>query len=82
MEGHGGRKLTLGEHQRDRGVRKLLQVWIGPLSDFMKMVLHLYRIELVYLLTNSILMLAIFVHLCKAYLGVIPDLVSSATTTC
>lgn len=40
----------------------------------MKVILDFYRIEVVHLPPNLILMLSVFSHLCKALLGVVPDL--------
>jgi hypothetical protein len=41
-----------------------------PTCEFLRSLLHHYEIELVYLNPNSILQIAIFVHLCEAFLGV------------
>ena len=38
-------------------------------------VLKFYRIQLIHLASNSVLFLTIFVHLCEAYLGIMPSLV-------
>ena len=46
-----------------------------PLSKFMLEVLVFYKIKLIHVATNLVLFLAIFVHLCEAYLGVLPSLV-------
>lgn len=43
-----------------------------PASDFFRRLLHYYGVELQHLNTNSILQIAIFVHLCEAYLGIDP----------
>jgi hypothetical protein len=43
-----------------------------PACEFLRDLFHHYEIELVHLHPNSILQIAIFVHLCKAFLGVPP----------
>jgi hypothetical protein len=42
-----------------------------PAGDFMRGLLHIYRIELVHLAPNSITIISTFVHLCEAYLGIV-----------
>lgn len=42
-----------------------------PTSTISNGLLHLYYIELIHLSPNSILHIAIFVHLCEAYLGIL-----------
>jgi hypothetical protein len=44
-----------------------------PTCEFLYGLLHHYQIELVHLNSNSILQIAIFVHLCEAFLGVPPN---------
>jgi hypothetical protein len=41
-------------------------------GDFLRGLLHFYRIELVHLAPNSITIISTFVHLCEAYLGIVP----------
>jgi hypothetical protein len=41
-----------------------------PTCEFLRGLLHHYEIELVHLNPNSIFQIAIFVHLCEAFLGV------------
>jgi hypothetical protein len=41
-----------------------------PICDFLRDLLDHYQIELVHLNPNSILQIAVFVHLCEAYLGI------------
>jgi hypothetical protein len=41
-------------------------------GDFLRGLLHFYRIELVHLAPNSITIIATFIHLCEAYLGIAP----------
>jgi hypothetical protein len=43
-----------------------------PAGDFLRGLLHFYRIELVHLAPNSITIISTFVHLCEAYLGIMP----------
>ena len=45
-----------------------------PLSKFLLEVLKFYKIQLIHLALNSVLFLAIFVHLCEAFLGTMPSL--------
>jgi hypothetical protein len=42
-------------------------------SDFLRGLLHHYKIELTHLNPNSILQITVFVHLYKAYLSVLPN---------
>jgi hypothetical protein len=44
-----------------------------PTSDFLRGLLDHYQIELVHLNPNSILQIAIFAHLCEAFLGISPN---------
>jgi hypothetical protein len=43
-----------------------------PAGDFLRGLLHFYPIELVHLAPNSITIIATFIHLCEAYLGITP----------
>jgi hypothetical protein len=43
-----------------------------PTGDFLRGLLHFYRIELVHLALNSITIISTFVHLSEAYLGIAP----------
>jgi hypothetical protein len=43
-----------------------------PAGDFLCGLLHFYRIELVHLAPNAIMIISTFVHLCEAYLGIAP----------
>jgi hypothetical protein len=45
-----------------------------PMGDFLHGLLHFYRIELVHLAPNSITTISTFIHLCEAYLGIVPHL--------
>jgi hypothetical protein len=50
-----------------------IERWFGvPAGDFLRGLLHFYRIELVHLAPNSITIISTFVHLCEAYLGIVP----------
>jgi hypothetical protein len=41
-----------------------------PAGDFLRGLLQFYRIELVHLAPNSITIIATFIHLCEAFLGI------------
>jgi hypothetical protein len=43
-----------------------------PAGDFLRWLLQFYRIELVHLAPNSITIIATFIHLCEAFLGITP----------
>jgi hypothetical protein len=43
-----------------------------PAGDFLRGLLHFYRIELVHLAPYSITIIVTFVHLCEAFLGITP----------
>jgi hypothetical protein len=51
-----------------------------PSSEFLHGLLHHYQIELVHLHPNSILQIAIFVHLCEAFLALPPNFPLFKTT--
>jgi hypothetical protein len=44
-----------------------------PVGDFFRGLLYYYQLELVHLVTNSITVVATFIHFCEAYLGISPD---------
>ena len=46
---------------------------VPPFSDFLLAILEVYQIQLLHLHPNSILILAIFAHLCEAYIGIRPS---------
>jgi hypothetical protein len=76
---HVGWRLTAGEAFPTEGTNKtiifLAHVERGfgvPAGDFMRGLLHFYRIELVHLAPNSITIIATFIHLCEPYLGITP----------
>ena len=41
-----------------------------PVGDFFRGLLHYYRLELVHLVPNSIVLVSTFIHLCEAFLGI------------
>jgi hypothetical protein len=43
-----------------------------PISPFFRSLLDFYRLNLTHLNSNSILQVSVFVHLCEAFLGVLP----------
>jgi hypothetical protein len=43
-----------------------------PVDDFLRKLLQFYCIELVHMAPNSITIIATFIHLCEAYLGIAP----------
>jgi hypothetical protein len=43
-----------------------------PTGDFLRRLLHFYRIELVHLAPNSITIISTFIHPCEAYLDIAP----------
>jgi hypothetical protein len=45
-----------------------------PAGDFLRELLYFYQIELVHLAPNSITIIATFIHLCEAFLGITPHL--------
>jgi hypothetical protein len=50
-------------------------------GDFLRELLHFYRIKLVHLAPNSITIISTFVHLCEAYLGITPHFICGATSS-
>jgi hypothetical protein len=48
--------------------------FLPPPSEFLLLILNFYGISLLHLNPNSITFLSIFVHLCEAYIGVVPFL--------
>jgi hypothetical protein len=43
-----------------------------PLGDFFCVLLYYYKLELVHLVPNSIIVVSTFIHFCEAYLGISP----------
>jgi hypothetical protein len=41
-------------------------------GEFFHGLLYYYKLELVHLVTNSITVVSTFIHLCEAYLGILP----------
>lgn len=52
-----------------------------PTGDFFRGLLNYYKIELVHLNPNSILDIVVFIHLCEAYLGILPISISRGICT-
>jgi hypothetical protein len=50
----------------------LIRVLTLPVSPFFRDLLDFYNLNLTHLNPNSILQISIFVHLCEAYLGILP----------
>jgi hypothetical protein len=65
MEGTGETVVFLAHIERGFDI---------PTGDFLRGLLHFYRIELVHLSPNSITIVATFIHLCEAYLDIAPHL--------
>jgi hypothetical protein len=43
-----------------------------PVGDFFRGLLYYYKLELVHLVPNSIIVVSTFIHFCEAYLGISP----------
>jgi hypothetical protein len=43
-----------------------------PLGDFFRGLLYYYKLELIHLIPNSIIVVSTFIHFCEAYLGISP----------
>jgi hypothetical protein len=43
-----------------------------PVGDFFRDPMYYYRLELVHLVPNSIIVVSTFIHFCEAYLGIPP----------
>ena len=66
-------KQQLVPYRRGHKLESLDQFETGlPISPFFRGILDFYHINLTHLNPNSILQISIFVHLCEAYLGVLP----------
>jgi hypothetical protein len=72
-------RLTAREKFQTKGTREtvvfLAHIERGfgvPAGDFLRGLLHFYRIKLVHLASNSIAIISTFVHLYEAYLGIAP----------
>jgi hypothetical protein len=62
-EGTGETVVFLTHIEREFGVQA---------DDFLRGLLHFYRIELVHLAPNSITIISTFIHLCETYLDIAP----------
>jgi hypothetical protein len=62
-EGTGETVIFIAHIERGFGV---------PAGDFLRWLLQFYRIELVHLAPNSIMIIATVIHLCEAFLGINP----------
>jgi hypothetical protein len=73
LEADGGGGVLDGGDQRDRHLPHAHRAWFGvPANNFLRGLLHFYRIELVHIAPNTITIISTFVHLCEAYLGITP----------
>jgi hypothetical protein len=69
---HGVTVTTEDTHESVVYVPFLLHGLALPISPFFRGLLDFYRLNLTHLNPNSILQISIFVHLCEAFLGVLP----------
>jgi hypothetical protein len=69
---HGVTVPTEDTHESVVYVPFLLRGLALPISPFFRGLLDFYRLNLTHLNPNSILQTSIFVHLCEAFLGVLP----------
>ena len=69
---HGTTVLTEDTHESVVYAPFLLRGLGLPISPFFRGLLDFYHINLTHLNPNSILQISIFVHLCEAFLGVLP----------
>jgi hypothetical protein len=75
VEAGGRRGFPDGGDRRDFRLPHAHRAWIRfPAGDFLHGLLHFYHIELVHLAPNSITIIATFIHLCEAYLGIVPHI--------
>jgi hypothetical protein len=63
IEGIGETVVFLTHTERGFGV---------PTGDLFRGLLYFYRIDLVHLVPNTITIVSSFIHLCEAYLGILP----------
>lgn len=74
-----------GEHRRPHPSTTEIVMWPAFVerglmllaSDFFQGFLHYYELALNHLTANLVLQLSIFVHLCKAFLGIPPSITLS-----
>ena len=64
--------LTEDTHESVVYVPFLIRGLALPISPFFRGLLDFYNLNLTHLNPNSILQISIFVHLCEAYLGILP----------
>jgi hypothetical protein len=69
---HGVTVPTEDAHESVIYVPFLLRGLALPISPFFRGLLDFYRLNLTHLNPNSILQISIYVHLCEAFLGVLP----------
>jgi hypothetical protein len=74
-----GWRTTVGEEFPTEGTDEIV-VFLAhikrgfgvPVGDFLHGLLFFYRIKLVHLVRNSITIISTFIHLCEAYLDIVP----------
>ena len=71
MEAFGSSKVGAGYYPIF--LHTLYAGLVPPFSSFLMGILEAYRIQLLHLHPNSILILAIFAYLCEAYVGIHPS---------
>jgi hypothetical protein len=69
---HGVTVPTEDTHESVIYVPFLLRGLVLPISPFFRGLLDFYRLNLTHMNPNSILQISIYVHLCEAFLGVLP----------
>jgi hypothetical protein len=69
---HGVTIPTEDTHESVVYVPFLIRGLALPISTFFRSLLNFYNLNLTHLNPNSILQISIFVHLCEAYLGILP----------
>jgi hypothetical protein len=73
VEAGGRRSIPNRGDQQDLVFLTHIERRFGVLADdFLRGLLHFCRIELVHLAPNLITIIATFIHLCEAYLGIMP----------
>lgn len=71
LEGGCRRGLPNPKHRRDHGFLPFFRFGLSlPSGDFLRGLLHFYGINIHHLNPNSILQIAIFIHLCEAYYNI------------
>jgi hypothetical protein len=69
---HGVTVPTEDTHESVVYVPFLIRGLALPISPFFRGLLDFYNLNMTHLNPNSILQISIFVHLCEAYLGILP----------